>query len=497
MSKYLVIVLLFVSFTLNAQDSIRQRLDLLNFRVSQMFYSGDRVDDSIFDMNVAEAKGIAKSLSDQKALSVLLRMEGLFAANVRNDIRTGLSKIDSSFSISFQISDSIGISKGHSAKANLFLHQNKLEEALTHYLQSLEYTDLRDDMDLFEGYYALAYCYDRMDDFSEAEYFYNKVLGLNISDPKYLPKSIYYKMMADAYFYVDRYPDAEFFLDKFLKIPAIQHSSYDLMQVHFKKGGVENAKEADDLAKSHYLSAIKYGNKIGDTILYPESLFNLGLTCSLMGDKDSAMTCLNESIKIFERTNRKHDLFDAYSTLGDIYYNYETHGRAHENYRIASFISYELMDTNKILKGLSNLADVQFSLKMYKTSTSNSLKVLKFNNESIEGIGTLSVRSYMNIGDCNFENKKLNTAYEYYEKAIKEADRFNLEARKALAFYNMAWVRMEQKKNIEAGVLINKGFKVADKHSLNGTKKQLCEASNYLKYQLKYKGSLPSICEVY
>jgi len=497
MSKYLAIVLLFLSFTLNAQDSIKQRLDLLNFRVSQMFYSGDRVDDTLFDMNLAEAKSIATSLSDKKALSVLLRMEGLFAANVRNDIQKGLSKIDSSFSISFQIADSVGISKGHSAKANLFLHQNKLEEALTHYLQSLEYADLHDEMDLFEGYYALAYCYDQMDNFSEAEYFYNKVLGLNITNPKYLPKSIYYKMMADAYYYVDRYPDAEFFLDKFLAIPEKSHSSYDLMQVHFKKGGVENAKEADDKAKSHYLSAIKYGDQIGDTILYPETMFNLGLTYSLMGEKDSAMTCLNESIKIFERNGRKSDLFDAYSALGDIYYNYETHTRAHENYRIASFLSYELMDTIKILKGLSNLADVQFSLKMYKTSTSNSMKILKFKNEIIEGIGAWAVRSYMNIGDCNFENDKFNTAYEYYEKAIEEADRFNLEGRKALAYYNMAWVRMEQKKKVDAGILINKGFRVADKHGLNATKKQLCEASNYLKYQLKYEGSLPSICEVY
>lgn len=493
----LFVVLVICGGGLQAQDSIRDRFNELDAEVSKMFYSGDRVNDPVFRQNLSEAKSLARQLNDKQSLSRMLRMEGLYAANVLGNIDNGYSRIDSAFSISFQSKDSIGISKGHAAKANLFLYQNETEKALTHYLQALEFTNPENQLELFQAYYSLAYCYDRMEEMAEAEYFFNKVLSLRITDLKYLPKSIYYKMMADAYHHVDRYSDAEFFLDKFLAAPTEYLSSYDLMEVHFMKGAIENSREADDLAKAHYLTSIAYGNKIGDTILFPETEFNLGLTYSLMGEKDSAMYCLNHSIELFERANRKRDLFDAHTAMGDIFYNYQSYARADESYRTASALSYEIKDTVRILKGLSNLADSKYGMKAYKSSASNSRKILEFRNENVKDVGAYMVRAYMNIGDCSFEEGKFNTAYDFYEKALEEADSFNLEGRKALAYYNMAWVRMEQKKKVDAGILINKGFKIADKHGLNGTKKQLCEASNYLKYQMKYEGSLPNVCETF
>ncbi len=497
MIRLFTLIVLLAPLLATGQDSLQLRLDSIHNSVVGMFYSGDRIDGHKFRTGIDEAKSLALQLGDRKMASHLLRMEGLYAANILGDDRSGHSRIDSSFTLAFEIQDSTAISRGHSAKGYLFLYRNQLDKALEHYLKSLEYVPSGDELEKFQAYYALAHCYERLDEKDEAEYFYNKSLGVPIKELNYLPKGIYYKMMADAYHAVDRYIDAEFFIEKFLEAPEESQSSFDLMKIHFMKGAIESAKEADDVALEHYLTSLKYGARIQDSILLPEIRFNLSLTYSLMGEADSSMKYMRLAIDQFELQNRKHDLFDAYSALGDIFYNNASYSRANKEYKLASAISYELGDTVKILKGLSNVADAQYSMRGFSQSSSTSMKILGFRNAEVDDIGSYIIRAYMNIGDCYFEGKKFNNAYEYYEKALEECDHFRMEERKALAYYNMAWVRMEQNKNVDAGILINKGYKVADRHDLRGTMRQICEASNYLKYQLKYEGNLPKICEAY
>ncbi len=274
---------------------------------------------------------------------------------------------------------------GHLQKGNYYTNIGELDLALETYFKAVNIAIESKNLNR-EGivYSAIADVYATMENFSNAERFYNKSIQIfrTTDDSKSL--AIALLNLGDTYFSMGKYEDAFRYSEEagpiFKRLNHLTGWAYYLGNV-----GMIYAKQGkDSLAKSQIYEAIAILEELED--YYPISVYLTIMSDIYLkqGDFDAALSYTNRSLDLATAYGLKEQIGDAYLQLSELYEQADNSKVAIEYYK--NHILYR--DSLKNIESVEQMADMRTDFEVAQKQIEVDLLTHKRDNQ--RGINILA-----------------------------------------------------------------------------------------------------------
>jgi two-component system sensor histidine kinase UhpB len=146
-------------------------------------------------------------------------------------------------------------------------------------------------------------------------------------------------------------------------------------------------------------------------------LLTMGILYSDLSKYDSALLCLDKSMKIFQLENDSAQLGEVYENTGVAYEYQSEYQKALDNYQTAFAIRKNLKLIKEQAYSLNSIGNIHVFLNNYPKALELFLEVLRLGQEV--GDEQVITNGYNNIGMVYDYNNDLDKALDYYQKARK------------------------------------------------------------------------------
>ncbi len=214
---------------------------------------------------------------------------------------------------------------------------------------------------------------------------------------------------------------------------------------------------------------------------------NLGLLYKRIGDYPTSQEYYLKDIKLTDSLKLNRSLSGTYANLGILYDLMDQQDKAIESYHKALEVAPETKRTYYENLVLANLAVIDFDNKDYKTALDKFLAAIVYYEE--QGDKTRQTLHYANAGICYLNLKEWQLAQDYFFKSLQFAEELSLQREIADAYFQLADLRLRQKRYSEAIDYSNKNLKSLD--AMIGSYEQKKDAHKLAHTIFQESGQLP------
>ncbi|HBS87763.1 MAG: hypothetical protein A2W91_11395 [Bacteroidetes bacterium GWF2_38_335] len=256
--------------------------------------------------------------------------------------------------------------------------------------------------------------------------------------------------------------------------------------------GIILNKQLDfDGALKYFNKSLKIRKKTGDQIGVSKSLSNIGKVYQSLQQPRRALEYYNESLQIREKTSDKAGCFVLYYLIGNLYFSLEDHVNAEKYFRKTLKTAMDLNDYKGIISAYNSLGLINQNLSddtdtVYKNRAlvyyKKALEMAK-DQEDFENISKTSnnigsvyvdfnyyykeliLRSGDSIKNAEYYSlavKNVNTAIEYYQLSLFNAEKLENKEPTASTLVNFAIALIELKKYDEAEEKIRASIQICE-----------------------------------
>lgn len=252
-----------------------------------------------------------------------------------------------------------------------------------------------------------------------------------------------------------------------------------------------------DIAIRNFQEALKIDQAIGNLKEISSDLNNIGSITYLYGQYDQALDYFKQAKKLNEQNAGKNNLYINYNNIANVYSDLGKYYEALDWYKqvlnqiekeknnpnIATLennlgsiyerlgqdsiaITYfekaynDYLLKNDLIGQAMSLGNIGYSytnLNQFEKALENCTKSLDLNIKA--GFQDLT-DNYNNIGKIYYKQDVLKKAYDFYQEALKQAEKVRNKPNIALCYYNIASVFTKQGNSIEALKIYQKAFQV-------------------------------------
>jgi len=188
-----------------------------------------------------------------------------------------------------------------------------------------------------------------------------------------------------------------------------------------------------------------------------EALRNLAFISQTLGFIQEALDFANEALSIFEEFDDKKNLAHVNNTLGFIYDHLnDQENRIKVNLK-SKFLSYEINDSEGIIRSLNNTGDNYIQLGNYKEalgSFKECVSVIQPTNHFMFAV------VYCNIGEVNFLTSDYDEAIKYFFLSLEHARKIKSNAVEATVLLLLSKVYSEKENYEKAIETLNLGIEL-------------------------------------
>ena len=219
------------------------------------------------------------------------------------------------------------------------------------------------------------------------------------------------------------------------------------------------------------MKSLDANSTTGDQRQKWKCLYNLGVTCSLLGDNESAIRYFRKSLTVAENVGDKLAIGESHGGLGSVFYKTRRYPEALLHNEKYLEMAKEVKDKESQAKlACGNLGDVYLSKSDYNKAFALYQQQLTLYEETGDKFGEgIAKGSLGNVYHCLGETRK---AIEFYEAQLSIANMVKNKAAQAIAIgrigraqYSLGENREAQKNlekllqlSIEIGDKTNEGF---------------------------------------
>jgi tetratricopeptide (TPR) repeat protein len=216
------------------------------------------------------------------------------------------------------------------------------------------------------------------------------------------------------------------------------------------------------------MEALTYSEKQADLKFKANSLTNLGIYHTLIGEYEKALDYLFSSVKIRESLNDKRGLASCYNAIGIIFEEGSDFAQALDYHMLALKLNEELGNEKGMSSSYSNIAVIYKKQSDYAKALNYNFQSLAIDEKSGDVAGMAS--SYNNIGIIYEEQSDFPKALEYYFKALEKKVALSNLAGVANTYNNIGVVYHAQSEYLESLTMHFKSLRIREKlHKKEGT----------------------------
>ena len=215
-----------------------------------------------------------------------------------------------------------------------------------------------------------------------------------------------------------------------LQVPQIY------IKAELNLGKINSDRGNNVVALEHYQKAIKTAESIGDQVIMPYILKNIGILYVQWKKFDEAFKYYDKAEKLALETGNEELLADCQNNKGTIYEQREQYDQALAAYEsaLSHYIAAKIQ--GKIAMAYSNMAIVYKLQKKYNESVNYNLKAIDI-LEKIQDKWSMAA-TYNNIGNLYGEIGNYKQAIDYCNKSLSIAKEIEAEEIIGMAYESMA-----------------------------------------------------------
>lgn len=270
-----------------------------------------------------------------------------------------------------------------------------------------------------------------------------------------------YSQMYDNDVWIQFAEKLKSYLDSYKKIKGETHFyKYQLLQYYEDKAYYASYKENDKSAVIFYIKAYRIAKDLQrNDLLYPY-LNNVGQYLHKIGQFEKAITFINLSFKILEKSKQYAQLGLLQNNLGYIYYEQGEFEQAMNYYNRALSIGFKLRDSSLMALVYNNQALIFNANKDYSRAEYAINKSIKL-RESI-GEEARYAQALNNLASIYIYQKKYNEAIKIIHKAYEIKQKNNDLEALVYSFYTLSKIYL-QTENLDSSLYYSrKAFQIAD-----------------------------------
>ncbi len=245
---------------------------------------------------------------------------------------------------------------------------------------------------------------------------------------------------------------------------------------------VEKSKELE-FAKGEIMGLFQIGRTYGMAGNYPEALSYLrqslalatthkefedislnysvlGVVYKRIGDYSTSQDYYLKNLKLADSLQLHNGMSNTYLNLGVLYDLMGQQEKAIASYEKALEVAPPENRPEKEQIVLVNLAVMDFENRDYEAALDKFLKGVAYEENQNDEISLSNL--YSNVGMCYLELNQWKQAEEYLKKSLQLAEKLSLQQEAAVAWQNLADLRLHQKRYAEAIDYSDKNLKTLD-----------------------------------
>lgn len=239
-------------------------------------------------------------------------------------------------------------------------------------------------------------------------------------------------------------------------------SSYQkgLAELYARLGVLYDITGKPEMALPHFLDAIKIQEQIKDSAGLSFSYNNLGLMYYAQFDYKNAYKNLNASLIINLKRNDLNRAAGAMVNLGIVNAYLDSIERSELLYNRALDIYTDLKDSSGMMSCYSNLANVYYNQREYKTALNYFLLLEKYWNS--KGNPEKKASNYVQLANVHSKLKLFEKALNYAFKGLQTCEENGLVEKKQYSYENLNDIYIEMGDYKNAHIYLNKYILLRD-----------------------------------
>jgi len=383
-----------------------------------------------------------KKLDDKQGISACLNNLGGVSL-YQGDYPKAIKYYKKSMKTSKELDDKQGISDCLNNLGGVSLYQGDYPKAIKYYKKSMKTSKELDDKQGISG------CLNNLGgvsmyqgDYPKAIKYYEKSLKIAKELGDKRGISACLNNLGAVSQYQGDYPKVIEYLEKSLKIDEELGDKKGISTCLMNLGGVSMYQGDYPKAIEYYEKSLKIAKELGDKKGISDCLGNLGTVASDQGDYSKAIEYYEKSLKIKEELDDKQGISVCFMSLGGMSYELGDYPKAIEYYKKSMEIKEELGNKREISECLNNLGNVSIYQGDYPKAIEYYEKSLKIAKE----LGDKYVISacLTNLGGVSTDKGDYPKAIEYFEKSMKIAKELGDKQVISGCFMNLGIVSYDQ-----------------------------------------------------
>lgn len=220
---------------------------------------------------------------------------------------------------------------------------------------------------------------------------------------------------------LEKYDLALEYYNKSLTINKLIEYDFAMANVLNNIGNVYDNYNQPEKAITYYQRSLEIMKKINNKYGIASALTNTGIAYTTLKDYKKALHYLNKTKVLFEELQDKNSLAIVHESIGNAYFESSELYLAKENYNLALSYANEINSIRRKASSLENLANINVSLKNYKSAYDDlkEAETLKDSFISVEKKEEIVRNEEL----YKYEKKEADlTAIHFKEQAIKESE---------------------------------------------------------------------------
>ncbi|WP_431160329.1 tetratricopeptide repeat-containing sensor histidine kinase [Flagellimonas beolgyonensis] len=260
----------------------------------------------------------------------------------------------------------------------------------------------------------------------------------------------------------------------------------------------------DDYAPSlTYLNqCVQLALKNGDYDFVMSAYNGLGIVYKRIGDYPKSQEYYLKSLQLNDSMQMNRNISSIYNNLGVLYDLMNEEDKAIENYQKSLEVYNGSDKDQREMEIISNIGLIDLEKGKYSEALKKFKRVQA--SDAVKKDSYLSAQNYANMGICYMNLDELQNAEAYLKQSLESAQRLSLQQEVAVAYQNLAKLKLKQNRLKEANELSIKNLaslelmgQAAQKQEAHNLAYQIYEAMGQypkaikeLKLSMAYKDSL-------
>ncbi|TET35804.1 MAG: tetratricopeptide repeat protein [Planctomycetota bacterium] len=296
------------------------------------------------------------------------------------------------------------------------------EAVIDCYRRMLLFLDKDESKKKFEISMKLGEMFELIGQYEKARSTYMPLLRLK--SPGKLQQAETYKKIADILFLTGQYDKALQTCNKALtNLEKLKKSTRVLADIYNLIGNIDERKKNMVDAEVNLRKGLKIREKIGDSVAIADSLNNLGLLYTRIGDQTKATRCYQESLDLYKRIGDEGRIGTSLLNLGILFEREGRYAKAAKHFARSLAIQKKVGDKWRVMISMINLGCVYIPMGDYILALDCLEEGLKESREIDSSFGVVHClanigRAYLEIGDLDKAIECINNVVEYSKEGL-------------------------------------------------------------------------------